>query len=288
MAEVAGGWSLLCVGGSLGCGRCVATGSGRLAVDFAPMLPNVGRRWDGCSRLQLLLGATALPQPGEVAHRTNCLVDAGWVGVGGLVDTNLFGPGQWVGGRLFDLMAWDSRWGGFGRPASEAMGIGTVGHGSTWLWERMQAQPRSRRGRSMTKVLGPCWLHVGRGGRFWKRSCCGLIVALHLKQTHIGCHVLVDGWWTGAQAKCRKSGSSCHASSSSALAGSINKRRGQHRMTVCSGGGGAAVISAVGVLTLLGSVWGGCGRSGIARSVGPRSRVPMGCGKRGMKAGRSV
>ena len=39
------------------------------------MLPNVGRRGDGCSRLQLLLGATALPQPGEVAHRTNCLVD---------------------------------------------------------------------------------------------------------------------------------------------------------------------------------------------------------------------
>ena len=26
---------VLCVGGSLGCGRCVATGSGRLAVDFA-------------------------------------------------------------------------------------------------------------------------------------------------------------------------------------------------------------------------------------------------------------
>ena len=150
--------------------------------------------------------------------------------------------------------------GGLGGPASEAMGIGTVGHGSTWLWERMQAQPRSRRGRSMTKVLGPCWLHVGRGGRFWKRSCCGLIVALHLKQTHSGCHVLVDGSWTGAQAKCRKSGSSCHASSSSALAGSINRRRGQHRMTVCSGGGGAAVISAVGVLTLLASVWGGCGR----------------------------
>ena len=171
-----------------------------------------------------LLGATALPQPGEVAHRT----------------------------LRFEV-------GGFGRPASEAMGMGTVGHGSTWLWERMQAQP-SRRGRSMTKVLGPCWLHVGRGGRFWKRSCCRLIVALHLKQTHSGCHILVDGWWTGAQAKCRKSGSSCHASSSSALAGSINKRRGQHRMTVCSGGGGAAVISGVGVLTLLGSVWGGCGR----------------------------
>ena len=113
MAEVAGGWSLLGVGGSLRCGRCVATGSGRLAVDFAPMLPNVGRRWDGCSRLRLLLGATVLPQPGEVAHRTNCLLDAGWVGVGGLVDTNLFGPGQWVGGRLFDLMAWDSRWAGW-------------------------------------------------------------------------------------------------------------------------------------------------------------------------------
>ena len=115
--------------------------------------------------------------------------------------------------------------GGFGRPASEAMGIGTVGHGSTWLWERMQAQPRSRRGRSMTKVLGPCWLHVGRGGRFWKRSCCGLIVALHLKQTHSGCHVLVDGWWTGAQAKCRKSGSSSHASSSSALAAGVDQQK---------------------------------------------------------------
>ena len=61
----------------------------------------------------MLLGATALPQPGEVAHRTNCLVDGGWVGVGGLVGTNLCDPGQWVGGRLFDLMAWDSRWAGW-------------------------------------------------------------------------------------------------------------------------------------------------------------------------------
>jgi len=260
LAEVAGCWSLLCVGGSLGCGRCVATGSGMLAVDFAPMLPNVGKRWDGCSRLQLLLGATAaLPQPGEVAHTPP--VDGGWVGVGGLVGTNLCGPGRTVGWRASlrsDGLGFEV--GGLGRLASEAMGIGTVGHGSTWLWEQMQAQPRSRRGRSMTKVLGPCWLHVGRGGRFWKRSCCGLIVALHLKQTHSGCHVLVDGWWTGAQAKCRMSGSSCHASSSCALAGSINKRWGQHRMTVCSGGGGAAVISAVGVRALLGSVWGGCGR----------------------------
>ena len=156
-------------------------------------------------------------------------------------------------------MGWEV--GGLGRPASGAVGIGTGGQGRTWLCPRMQAQPRSRRGKSMTKVLGPCWLHMGRGGRFWKRSCCGSIVVLHLKQTHSGCHVLVDCWWTGAQAKCLKLGSSRHASSIAALAGSINNRRGQHKITVCSGGGGAAVISAVGVLALLGSVWGGRGRT---------------------------
>ena len=235
-------------------------GIGEACCRLCTNAPQCGEAMDGCSRLQLLLGATALPQPGEVAHRTNCLVDAGWVGVGGLVDTNLFGPGQWVGGRLFDLMAWDSRWAGLEDLPRKQWGLGLLGMAVHGCGNGCRPKPRSRRGRSMTKVLGPCWLHVGRGGRFWKRSCCGVIVALHRKQTHSGCHVLVDGWWTGAQAKCRKSGSSCHASSSSALAGSINKRRGQHRMTVCSGGGGAAVISAVGVLTLLGNVWGGCGR----------------------------
>ena len=106
IAEVAGGWSLLCVGGSLGCGRCVATGSGRLAVDFAPMLPNVGRRWDGCSRLQLLLGATALPQPGEVAQPT-----VWWMLDG---DTNLFGPGH-------------SRWAGLEDLPRKQWGLGLLG-----------------------------------------------------------------------------------------------------------------------------------------------------------------
>ena len=114
MLEVVGGWSLRCVGGLLVCGRYVATGSGRLAVDCAPMLPNVGRRWDGCSRFQLLLGANALLRPGGAAHRTSCLVNGGWVGVAGLVDTNLCGPGRGFGGRLLDRMGWDGKWAGWG------------------------------------------------------------------------------------------------------------------------------------------------------------------------------
>ena len=111
MVEVVGGWSWRCVGGLLVCGRYVATGSGRLAVDCALMLPNVGRRWGGCSRFQLLLGANALLRPGGAAHRTSCLVDGGWVGVAGLVDTNLCGPGRWCGGGV-SWTDWDGMGGG--------------------------------------------------------------------------------------------------------------------------------------------------------------------------------
>ena len=55
------------MGGPLRCGRHVAMGLRRLAVDFAPMLPNVGRRWGGCSKFQLLLGANVLLQSASAA-----------------------------------------------------------------------------------------------------------------------------------------------------------------------------------------------------------------------------
>ena len=99
----------------------------RLAVDSAPMLPNVGRRWGGCSKLQLLLGANALLQPGVGGHRTICLVGGGWVGVVGLAGTNLSGLGQWVGGRVLHQMASDSRWAGSEDLPRERWGLGLVG-----------------------------------------------------------------------------------------------------------------------------------------------------------------
>ena len=90
------------------------------------------------------------------------------------------------------------------------------------LFPVVQTQPRSCRGRSKAKVLGPCCGHRGCSGSCCRSGWSGVRVVLQRRHVHSGLHSCSCCWKWGAQCICL-SGSSRHASSVLG-AGGVNKK----------------------------------------------------------------